>query len=301
MPKYNNVIVFGATGDVGSAAALQAHNEGATVSLAMRNPSKPIPSLAHIPFEKYQADLTQPETLTAAVREAGAKAAFIYGVFDDQDYMRGALQALKAAGVEFVVFLSSFLILTDIRHVDPSDLVPWEHAQVEIALEEVYGRDSYVTVRPAFYASNMFHQKHAIQRGEVEMPNPESRFDFISSRDIGHVAGSILVHGAGEYIVRLLGPENMTLGEAVEIIGEVLGEKVRVTTISREEAAAQLAAAGVSPQMVQWHLFNVIDRAGSYLESPEALTTGDNVLRYAHHSPQRFRQWVQENKARFLD
>ncbi|GLA29093.1 hypothetical protein CBS63078_6779 [Aspergillus niger] len=301
MLKYNKVIVFGATGDVGSAAALQAHHEGATVSLATRNLSKPIPQLAHISFKKYQADLTQPSTITAAVRDAGAKAAFIYGVFDDQDFMREAFHTLKAAGVEFVVFLSSFLILSDIHNVDPSDIVPWEHAQVEIALEEVYGRASYVTVRPAFYASNLFHQRQAIQQGEVKLPNPEAKFDFIASEDIGQVAGKILVHGAQEHIVRLLGPERMTLREAMGIIGKVLGHKVQVTAVTREEAAAQLEAAGVPPQMVQWHLHNVIDRAGSYLESPEALTTGDNISKYAHHPPQRFGDWVEKHKSRFLD
>ncbi|GAQ42492.1 hypothetical protein AtubIFM56815_004853 [Aspergillus tubingensis] len=301
MLKYNNIIIFGATGEVGSAAALQAHHEGATVSLATRNLSKAIPQLAHIPFKRYEADLTRPSTLAAAVCDAGAKAAFIYGVFDDQDFMRGALRTLKAAGVEFVVFLSSFLILTDIHNVDPSDIVPWEHAQVELALEEVYGRDSYVTVRPAFYASNLFHQKQAIQQGEVRLPNPEAKFDFISSKDIGQVAGTILVHGAQEHIVRLLGPERMTLREAVEIIGEALSQIVRVTAVSREEGAAQLEAAGVPPPMVQWHLYNVIDRASLYLESSQALITGDNISKYAHHPPQRFRDWVEEHKAQFLD
>ncbi|KAI3011057.1 hypothetical protein CBS147346_1258 [Aspergillus niger] len=285
MLKYNKVIVFGATGDVGSAAALQAHHEGATVSLATHNSSKPIPQLAHIPFKKYQADLTQPSTITAAVRDAGAKAAFIYGV------RRGGICGLP----------QQLSLLSDIHNVDPSDIVPWEHAQVEIALEEVYGRASYVTVRPAFYASNLFHQRQAIQQGEVKLPNPEAKFDFIASEDIGQVAGKILVHGAQEHIVRLLGPERMTLREAVGIIGKVLGHIVQVTAVTRKEAAAQLEAAGVPPQMVQWHLHNVIDRAGSYLESPEALTAGDNIPKYAHHPPQRFGDWVEKHKSRFLD
>ncbi|PWY90382.1 NAD(P)-binding protein [Aspergillus sclerotioniger CBS 115572] len=301
MPKYTNVIIFGATGDVGSAAALQAHQEGATVSLAMRNTSKPIPQLDHLPFKKYQADLTQPSTLKTAVREANAQAAFIYGIFSGPDYMRSALRALKEAGVEFIVFLSSFIILTDIHAVDPSDIVPWEHAQVEIALEEVYGRASYVAVRPAFYASNILHEKQAILQGEVKHPNPEATFDFISSEDIGHVAGTILVNGAQEHIVRLLGPEKMTLRDAVNIVGNVLGKEVRVTKISREEAAARMKAAGVPVLMVQWHLYNVLDRARLYLESPEASTARENFLSYAHRPLEGFRQWVENNRARFLD
>ncbi|KAK1148539.1 hypothetical protein N8T08_009545 [Aspergillus melleus] len=299
MSKYNNVIVFGATGDVGSAAALQAHREGATVSLAMRNLSKPTPQLDGLHFKRYEADLTQPNTLKTAVRQSGANAAFIYGIFDDPDFMRPALRALKEAGIDFVVFLSSFIILTDIHTVNPSDIVPWEHAQVEIALEEVYGRDSYVTVRPAFYSSNIVHERSAILHGEVKLPNPDATFDFISSEDIGHVAGTILVNGANEHIVRLLGPETMTLRDAVKIVGNVLGKEVRVTQISREEAAAQMEAAGVPTRMVNWHLHNVIDRAGSYIGSPDAPTARNNILKYTQHPPQHFEQWVEDNKARF--
>ncbi|RAH84613.1 NmrA-like family protein [Aspergillus japonicus CBS 114.51] len=279
MPKYNNVIIFGATGDVGSAAALQAHQHGATVSLATRNTSKPIPKLDHLPFQKYQADLTQPDTLRTAVRQAGAQAAFLYGIFDGPDFMRAALRALKEAGVEFIVFLSSFIILTDIHEVDPSDIVPWEHAQVEIALEEIYGSSGYVTVRPAFYASNLLHEKQAILRGQVGLPNPDATFDFISSEDIGHVAGTILVNGAQEQIVRLLGPERMTMREAVGIVGHALGKEVQVTAITREEAVAHLEAAGMPP---------------------EALTARDNIMTYAHHPPQRLQQWVENNLAKFL-
>ncbi|KAB8067969.1 NAD(P)-binding protein [Aspergillus leporis] len=276
MPKYNNVIVFGATGDVGSAVALQAHQEGATVSLAMRNPSKPIHKLDSLPFMKYRADLTHPDTLETAVREAGATAAFIYGIFDGSDYMRLALRALKGVGIEFVVFLSSFIILTEIHAVDPSDIVPWEHAQVENALDEIYGRDSYVT------------EKYAILQGQVNLPNPDATFDFISPDDIGHVAGKILVNGAKEHIVRLLGPERMTMTTVIRIVGNVLGKNVQVVKISREEATAKLEAAGVPTSMVNWHLHNVIDRAGLYLESPYATITRDNILSYAQHPPQKF-------------
>ena len=42
------VIVFGPTGQVGSVAALTASTLGTTVWLAMRNTSKPIPSLSQL-------------------------------------------------------------------------------------------------------------------------------------------------------------------------------------------------------------------------------------------------------------
>jgi uncharacterized protein YbjT (DUF2867 family) len=40
-PHFSSVLVFGATGEVGSAVALEAHARGARVTLAMRGVAKP--------------------------------------------------------------------------------------------------------------------------------------------------------------------------------------------------------------------------------------------------------------------
>lgn len=63
MAAPRDVIIFGATGRIGSTAALRAYQEGAKITLAMRDPSKPIPSLGDILVEKVWADLTEPETV----------------------------------------------------------------------------------------------------------------------------------------------------------------------------------------------------------------------------------------------
>lgn len=301
MPYYNNVIVFGATGNVGSAAAIQAHIEGAKVSLAMRNISKPIPSLDELYFEKIQADLTQPETLKRAVHQTGAKAAFIYAVYDIPDHMRAALQSLKDAGTQFVVFLSSFAIASDIRAVPSTDFIAYEHAQVEIALEEVFGGDNYVAVRPGYFASNILHEKQGILQGEVNLPNPDAIFDFISPDDVGRVAGTILVSGQKERIVGLLGPQKMTLKDAVSTVGNVLGKQVRVTKIPRDEAAARMEKSGLPPNLVNSLLHNVMNLSGRYLETSEASIAAENVLKYTHKPPRRFQEWVENNKETFVD
>ncbi|OJJ96322.1 hypothetical protein ASPACDRAFT_47090 [Aspergillus aculeatus ATCC 16872] len=156
-------------------------------------------------------------------------------------------------------------------------------------------------MRPAFYASNLLHEKQAILQVQVRLPNPDATFDFISSEDIGHVAGTILVNDAQERIMRLLGPERMTLKEAVRIVGQALDKEVQVTILTRGEAAAQMEAASMPSAMNQWHLHNVIDRAVSYLESPEALVARETILKYAQHSLQRLQQWVESQLTKFRD
>src|SRR5690349_22698022 len=139
------VIVFGPTGQVGSVAALTASSLGTTVWLAMRNTSKPIPGLSQSSekegqFQRVYADLEKPSTVSQAVHTAGAKRAFIYLVHHAVDHLAGAIKAMKDAGVDFVVFLSSFTIYTTqaLRDIDKDDLLPYVHAQVEANLEDVF-------------------------------------------------------------------------------------------------------------------------------------------------------------------
>lgn len=161
--RYDNVIIFGPTGAVGGSAALEASKRGAKVWLAMRNTSKEI---AEIPadveksgkFERVQADLTDPGSVATAVKKSGAKAAYFYLVFGTHDHMRGSLQAMKDAGVEYVVFLSSAMLApgTDLRSFSPEHFIGYSHAQVELALEEI-GFPHVTSIRPAVFASNHFN------------------------------------------------------------------------------------------------------------------------------------------------
>lgn len=296
MPAFDNVIVFGATGAVGSAAALRAHKDGAKVSLALRDPSKPTPNLNGIATEKVQADLTQPDSVKAAVHQTGAKAAFIYAVFGASEHMKPSIQALKDSGVEFVVFLSSFTIMKDIRSVSPADIIPHHHAQVEIVLEEVFGDESFVAVRPSYFASNIFQEKDGIDQGEVKLPNPDAIFDFISPNDIGAVAGALLTSGQRVRIVDLLGPEKLTLKDAFNLVSEIIGKQIIVTKISEEEAAEKMKAKGLPPVLANWLIRNVVDHPTHFYDHPNAATAVENIQKYSHHAPQRFQQWLELNK-----
>ena len=170
------VIVFGTTGQVGSVAALTASSLGATVWLAMRNTSKSIPGLSQSSekesrFQRVYADLEKPSTVSQAIHTSGAKRAFIYLVHHAADHLAGAIKAMKDAGVEFVVFLSSFTIYTTqaLRDIDQDDLLPYVHAQVEANLEDVFGADAHVAVRPGCFITNLLSEKEGIVKNDVKM------------------------------------------------------------------------------------------------------------------------------------
>ena len=297
MAIQRNVIVFGATGDVGSAAALQAHQEGAKVSLAVRDPKKPIPRLGGIHFEKIQADLTKPETVEAAVQQTGATVAFIYLVWEGN--MRPSFQALKAGGIESVVFLSSFAVEGDIHAVRSTDFIAFRHAQVEIALEEVFGNENFVAIRPAYFSSNSLNFKKGILGGEVELPNPDAEFDWISPADVGRVSGSILAHGSKEHVVGIVGPEKLSLKDAMSVIGGVLGKSIKVTKIGEEEALKQMCDLGIPTPVANWMLNDALHNSGAFFRAAGYSVALGNVHKYTGKVPDNLKQWVEMNRERF--
>lgn len=104
----SSVIIYGPTGNVGSATAIAAHELGAKVFLAGRDISKPIPGLTdeQAAPTRVKADLTDPASVTQSVKSSGATRAFVYlvppGPSQVPDHMLSTFQALKDGGIEFV-------------------------------------------------------------------------------------------------------------------------------------------------------------------------------------------------------
>lgn len=310
------VIIFGATGAVGSTAAVTAHSLGAShVTLAMRDPSKPLrkPALSEAEqsrpasFTRVQADLTDAASVRAAVTASGATVAFLYLVFGAADGPRGAVEALKEAGVEFVVFLSSSSLEegVDLRAVTPANFIGWQHARVEIALEEVFGEGKYVAVRPGYFASNLFQYREGIAKGgEVQLVYPEAQFDFVVPEDIGRVCGRLLVEGKGlgVSVVLLAGAQLISQGEAVETIGKLLGKEVKAIGFENDEDAVRSVMQNMhvpepaARQLVQG--FSEVAK-GKEAFDKAALEKGvGNILKYGGKVT-RFYEWAEENKAKF--
>ncbi|KAK4234423.1 NAD(P)H azoreductase [Achaetomium macrosporum] len=311
------VIVFGPTGGVGSVTALTAQQRGAKVVLAMRDTQKPIPGLSPAQeqdggFERVQADLTKPETIEAAVTQTGAKRAFVYLAFGAPDHMRAAITALKTAGIEFVVFLSSTSVQgrgDDLRRYTPADFIPWQHAQVELVLEELFGPDGFAAVRPAYFASNLFTYKKAIAAGgPVKMPYPEAKFDYIAPEDIGRVSGTVLVDGpqavaGGKNVIHLTGPQLLPQGDVIVMIGKALGKDLKVEKISDDEEAVKfLTEAQHVPEIIAKQLvqgFKAVAGGQEVLPAGFMEEAVANAEKYGRRPATKVQEWVEANKDKF--
>jgi uncharacterized protein YbjT (DUF2867 family) len=300
MASPRKVIIFGASGAVGSAAARKAYTEGSKITLAMRDPSKTIPTLDGITAKKLQADLTQPDTVLEAVRQSGAKAAFIYAVHGAPDAMRSTLEALKEGGVEYVVFLSSFTVQGDIRAIEPAHMIPYVHAQIEIALEDVFG-DQWSSLRPAYFSSNVLQYKDEILQGEIALPNSEVVFDWISPDDIGDVAGTILAHGVRECYVPLVGPEKLSLKDTLSLIANTLGREIKISVAGKEQAIKDMQSRGMPEGVATWFVEMVTEPKSFIWDTAPADTEAGrgNIQKYTKRPPTRFRQWLDDNKEAF--
>lgn len=301
-----SVIVFGPTGSVASFVARTAQENEAKVFLAMRDTKKSIPGLSAEQekqggFERIQADLTDPASVSAAVKASGAKRAFTYLGHGTSDHMRGTLTALKSGGVEFVVFLSSFTVSGDPRDAPPSEVIAFIHSQVELSLDEIFGPDNYVALRPGGFATNLLRYKKGIQSGEVKLFAPGFRFDCITPRDMGRVGGTILVKGPrnGQRKVYLYGPKIIPQGDAVVIIGKVLGKDVKVTSISAEEGVNQYVQSGVPKPLAEY----MVQKSGNSTNDLANRTSYDegveNVKLYTGEPSMGFEEWVEANKGLF--
>ena len=305
------IIVFGPTGAVGSAAARTAAELGAKVVLAMRDTSKSIPELSaeqekEGTFERVQADLTKPDTVRDAVTKTGAKHAFIYVTFGAPDHMIATIEALKSAGIELVVFLSSFSVQGDLKAIEPSEIIPYAHAQVEINLSEAYGPDSYVAVRPGSFASNTRDFKTGLNEGEVKILRPELKADHIVPEDIGRVSGTILAKGPQDEKreIYLLGPQLLTQEDTVKTMAKVLGKDVKIISASEDDAYRMFTGArGIPPPLAKYLVsktVTAVDGPGHIFGLKVNEEDLRNVEKYSGKKATSFQEWVEKNKGMFV-
>lgn len=301
-----SVIVFGPTGNVGSYVARTAQELGAKVSLAMRDTKKSIPGLSPEKekqgnYQRVQADFSSPDSVAAAVKSSGATRAFIYLVWGAPD-TRASITALKSAGIEFVTFLSSFTVHGEKRDVPPEALIPYGHAQVEIILDEVFGEENYVAIRPGGFATNIIQFKDGIAAGEFSSYGPEFPIDCITPGDMGRVSGTILVQGPknNQRKVYLYGPQTLTHGTASQLVGKIVGKDVKIKVLTAQQDLEKHIEKGI-PKPLAEYLIKLFEneKQGKPHFRADYETGVKNVELYTGRPSTPFEEWVKDNKQLF--
>lgn len=319
------VIIFGPTGHVGSVVALSAHSFGAgKVVLAMRDTTKAIPGLtptleASKNFQRIQADLSNPASIATAITATGATRAFLYNNFASPDHMRSAIEALKSSGIEFVVFLSTGLLRrgTDLAALQADvDPITWTHAQVELNLHDVFGKQGYVSIRPAFFATNAIGWwKKMISSGKVQVFAPDIVVDWVTPDDIGKVSCAIMLAGrvkeGDEEAVWMIGPQTVSLRDGIIAISKAAfpeREQIEIEELDAERGVQVNVANGV-PQLVAQQLIKSFGKlkqvqaaGGNWLPVGEELAAAVSAVeKYTGSPAMKLAEWIDKYKGEFRD
>lgn len=275
-------LVIGARGAVGRHVVEQLVAAGEAVRASVRDRTT---AQFPPPVSVVQADLTEPDTLKAALD--GAARVFLYATPEGAD---GFAKAALDAGVEHVVLMSSGSVLIPWTE---HNLIGIEHRAVERILTDA---GLHVTpIRPLVLANNALNWAGSIREQRVvRLVHPESVTAPIHERDIAAVAVAALTGTAQAPASDLLtGPRLMSQRAQIDIIADVIGAPIRIDEISEDDARARFGGAG-SPEMVEAILDYI--RVGLEPGGSPVTSTARAVL---GRDPVPFAEWARDQAARF--
>jgi uncharacterized protein YbjT (DUF2867 family) len=273
----NDILVTGATGNVGRHVVSQLAGAGLAVRALVRDPSR---AKVHENAQVVRGDLTVPETLEPALKDVESVLLIWPGFAAEQ--AAPVIDAI-AAYARRVVFLSA-----DVPEPADGEARTTFHHELERLIRR--SGLAWTFLRPGGFAVNTLGWAGQIRQGVVRWPYGQASRSLIHEKDIAAVAVHVLTtggHGGAAYA--LSGPEQLTQAEQVRIIGEAVGRDVRWVDQSPEEARAGLLAA--------WGDAGFVDGAltswGALVDAPERVT--DTVPRLLGRPALTFRQWAADH------
>lgn len=222
-------LVCGATGNVGGELVRTLVSAGEQVRALTRGEGPP-PYAS--PVEVATGDLSQPDSLTAAVR--GVSGVFLLSGYAD---MAGLMSVFAAAGVERVVLLSSGAVVGG----DMANAVVRYNLVSEAAVRA--SEMSWTILRPSGFHANALQWVPQLRAGdtvrEAFADVPIAAIDPLDIAAVAAVALTAAGHDSATY--RLSGPEPILPADRVRILAQVLGRRLRLVALSNAEARLQMS------------------------------------------------------------
>lgn len=232
----NEILVTGATGQQGGAVVKYLMKQGIKPRILTRDPKK-AQKLKEQGLEVFQGDLTDRASLDKALK--GIKTMFLvttpYEAGIEAEVNQGitAVEAAKAAGVEYIVFSSvgSAQRETGIPHFESK-------RKVELRIEDLGFK--HAIIRPVFFMDNFgaFWLLPAVQNGVVALPmSADRKLAMVAVDNIGEFCAMALLHPEiydGEEIE--LAGEELTIPDALSIISKASGKELVYQEVPRDQA-----------------------------------------------------------------
>jgi len=281
------ILVTGGTGVIGSELLRLLSKAGIPARALVRNPDKAqkLPGITLV-----VGDLSRPETLNAAFK--GVEKLFLLTHYyeDMVELQHNAIVAARAAGVTHVVKVSAFAATPHSR----APIGRW-HYQVEHQLQE--SGMGWTMLRPHHFMMNLIAQaSYVINDGAIYSPSGDGKIPYVDPRDVAAVAFVTLTqpgHLGKIYVVT--GSEAISYRQASEIIGNVIGKKLRFVDETPEQARARRIREGVPPAVIESILaIGAYQRAGG-----KTVTITNTIAELTGKPPRTVAEFVRENASVF--
>ncbi|MER7129412.1 SDR family oxidoreductase [Streptosporangium saharense] len=283
------IVVTGATGNVGRPLVRLLSQAGERVTAVSRKITA-----SDVPegVTALAADLTDPAALRPALEGADALFLLVGGdlmaAVNVGTVVGDHLGEAAAAGVRRVVLQSSLGVVT--RPDSPS------HGLLAKSIEDAVLRSGleWTILRPSGFASNAYaHAEPVRALRTVAAPFGDVGLPIVDPDDIAEVAAAALRqdgHVGRSY--ELTGPALVTPRQQAEAIGAAIGEAVRFTELTREEALSRMLA--FMPEPVAETTLDIIGRP-----TPAELRVSPDVEHVLGRPARPFATWAQRNAAAF--
>jgi uncharacterized protein YbjT (DUF2867 family) len=221
------ITVFGATGHTGKVVAERLLDAGEKVRAIGRSADRLQP-LAARGAEPAVGDIADAAFLTEAFRGADAAYVMVPPDYVDPDYFGryaritdAVVRAIEQTGLRHVVFLSSL----GAEHPSGTGPIVGLHRSEE-RLKQIPNLNLLI-LRPGYFYENLFNSLPLIKHQGINggVIKPETPMGMTATQDIGAAAADALRarNFTGASVRELLGPRDVTLGEATRLIGERIG------------------------------------------------------------------------------
>ncbi|MET9388588.1 NAD(P)H-binding protein [Streptomyces sp. NPDC002928] len=275
----SEILVMGATGNVGRQVVVQLLATGASVRALVRDPeSARLPEGAKV----IGGDLTVPDTLEEAL--TGSDTVFLIWPFLTAE---GASAVLEAIGrhARRVVYLSSSGVNGDAeRQTDPINQL---HADMERLIEN--SGLEWTVLRSNTIASNARGWAEQIRTTHVVRGPDIAATAVIHERDVAAVAVHALTDDGHVGAIHILtGPQVLSRAEQVHSIGEAIGCRTHFEEVSVQVAREQMLADGRPAALVEALLASAETR-------PESTLITSTVEEITGAPACTFHSWAEEH------
>ncbi len=299
-PIPTRILIFGASGHIGGPLATFLTREAPSIGLRLASSDETRAAELRKAFpaaEVVVADYSEPASLLKAVDRMEGVFVVTPAGTDERMATTNLVEALKASG-SLVHLIRLVAIYPDAnpRRIPPSLAFLFQHSIAKQILDESDLPVTYLNCGATFMDNFLRRGQAESIRRERKFVWPERLVPWIDTRDIGEVAGHLLLSDNHRHIGQLHtinnGHDLLRFHQVAELLSEVLGEPVSYDS-SKEAFFATYAQLGPIRQLI-WDFLQ-------YEQDNEVIwSRNDFVERTLGRKPTTLREWLIEHRDAIL-